>query len=69
MLHTADQLGFFICTVIDEKGRRHVAENDDNVFDGEKLSIARYVQILLNQIVVFFDSVGIDVGLIPQIQQ
>lgn len=58
-----------ICTVIDEKGRRHVAENDDNVFDGEKLSIARYVQILLNQIVVFFDSVGIDVRLIPQIQQ
>ena len=64
-----DTLFIIICTVIDEKGRRHVAEHDDNVLDGKKLSIARHVQIFLNQIVVFFDSVRIDVRFIPQIQQ
>lgn len=58
-----------ISTVIDEKGWRHVAEHDDNVLDGKKLSIARHVQIFLNQIVVFLDSVWIDVRFVPQIQQ
>lgn len=64
-----DALLYIVCTVIDEKGWRHVAEHDDNVLDGKELPSARHVQIFLNQIVVFFDSVGIDVRFIPQIQQ
>lgn len=74
LLHDVAHFGLdtplhIISTVIDEKGWRHVAEHDDNVLDGKKLPIVRHVQIFLNQVVVFLDSVRIDVRFIPQIQQ
>ena len=54
-------------TVVEKRGRRHVAKHHDDVFDGEQLAIARHVEVLLNQVVVFLHAVGIDVRFVAQI--